>query len=40
MVTFWLISTSESASLGLNFLEKEGKNGTKLVLRLAFAPKN
>jgi hypothetical protein len=30
----------KSASLGLRILEREGKNGTRLVLRLAFAPKN
>jgi hypothetical protein len=29
----------KSASLGLRNLEKDGKNGTRLVLRLAFAPK-
>jgi hypothetical protein len=30
----------KSAPLGLKNLEKESKNGTRLVLRLAFAPKN
>jgi hypothetical protein len=29
----------KSASLGLKNLEKESKNGTRLVLRLAFTPK-
>jgi hypothetical protein len=30
----------KSASLGLKNLEKEGKNGTRLVLKLAFALEN
>jgi hypothetical protein len=30
----------KSTSLGPRNLEKEGRNGTRLVLRLAFAPKN
>jgi hypothetical protein len=29
----------KSASLGLKNLEKEGNNGTRLMLSLAFAPK-
>jgi len=29
----------KSASLGLKNLEREGRNGTRLVLRLTFAPK-
>jgi hypothetical protein len=30
----------QNASFGLRSLEKEGRNGTKLVLKLAFTPKN
>jgi hypothetical protein len=30
----------KSASFGLRNLEKEGRNGTRLVLRLAFALEN
>jgi hypothetical protein len=30
----------QNASLGLRSLEKEGRDGTRLMLRLAFTPKN